>query len=89
MQAAALIAHTIGVLSRADLERQSSVLHALRLPLRWPMALDDVLAGLTKDKKRAGAKQRWILATRVGAGVIRDDVPWDVARAAVASITQG
>lgn len=89
MEAAALIAHNMGVLPRADLERQTAVLRALRLPLRWPMVLDDVLAGLSKDKKRAGAKQRWILATRVGAGVIRDDVPWEVARAAVASITQG
>lgn len=89
MQAAAVIAQKMGVLAHADAERQTAVLDALGLPLRWPMVLDDVMARLIKDKKRAGAKQRWILATRVGAGVIRDDVPWELASAAVACVTPG
>ena len=43
--------------------------------------------GVSLDKKRAGERQRWVLAERVGAGRIRDDVPADIVREAVSSIT--
>jgi 3-dehydroquinate synthetase len=55
--------------------------------VRWAMPAEDVLSRLALDKKRAGSRQRWVLAERVGAGRIRDDVPAEVAREAVTSIT--
>jgi 3-dehydroquinate synthase len=87
MQAAALIAQRLNMLSRSDAERQTALLRALHLPLTFPTSVEDVLARLSVDKKRAGTRQRWILAERVGAARIRDDVPAKVVHEAVSSIT--
>jgi 3-dehydroquinate synthetase len=88
MQAAAYIAERLEMLSAGDAGRQTHLLRALGLPLRWPARADEILARLALDKKRAGARQRWVLAERVGGGRVRDDVPADVAREAVAAVTQ-
>jgi len=88
MQAAANIACELGMLTRDAAERQRALLARLDLPLRWPeVATEDVIARLSLDKKRSGQTQRWVLADRVGSGRIRDDVPMDVVRDAVASVT--
>ena len=88
MEAAARIATAVGMLGKGDANRQQSLLDALMLPRRAPAGyrLDDILARLSVDKKRVGARQRWVLATRVGEAVVRDDVPGDVVRKAVESI---
>lgn len=87
MQAAAYIAERLGLLERVDAQRQSELLRALGLPLSWAAQPEDVLARLSVDKKRAGSRQRWILAERAGSGRIHDDVPADAVREAVTSIT--
>ena len=86
-QAAAHIAQRLDMLSADDARRQTELLIALRLPLRWATPVDDVLGRLTLDKKRAGSRQRWVLADRIGSGRIRDDVPLDIAREAVEAVT--
>jgi hypothetical protein len=43
---------------------------------------------LSLDKKRAGSRQRWVLADRVGAGRVHDDVPTEIARQAIAVVTE-
>jgi 3-dehydroquinate synthase len=89
MQAAAHIGRSMGMLSNDDSERQRTVLKRLGLPTRWSgLAVDDVLARLSLDKKRAGQTQRWVLAERVGSGRIRDDVPEQHAREAVRSVLE-
>jgi 3-dehydroquinate synthase len=88
MQAAALIAQRLGVLDSTDADRQAHLLQALRLPLDWPAPAEDVLARLALDKKRAGARQRWVIAERVGNGRVRDDVPAELAREAVETVTR-
>ena len=87
MQAAALISHGIGLLDEPSAQRQTDLLTALGLPLRSPIPSEEVLKRLVHDKKRAGARQRWVLAERVGAGQIRDDVPTEIVFEAVSSIT--
>jgi 3-dehydroquinate synthase len=87
MQAAAIIAQSMQRLSAADAERQSELLRGLGLPLCWAANAEDVLSRLNLDKKRAGNRQRWILAERVGAACIRDDVPASVVHEAVSSVT--
>jgi len=87
MQAAAHIAQRLDMLSADDARRQTELLIALRLPLHWATPVDDVLGRLTLDKKRAGSRQRWVLADRIGSGRIRDDVPLDIAREAVEAVT--
>jgi 3-dehydroquinate synthetase len=56
--------------------------------MHWAMPLQDVLDRLGLDKKRAGSRQRWVLAERIGAGRIRDDVPLDLVRSAVKAVTE-
>jgi 3-dehydroquinate synthase len=88
MHAAARIAQRLEMLSADDARRQAELLTALALPQRWPTPVEDVLGRLALDKKRAGARQRWVLAERVGSGRVRDDVPPDIAREAVEAVTQ-
>ena len=88
MHAAAHIARGLDMLSDEDARRQTQLLRDLGLPLRWRAPAEDVLSRLTLDKKRAGSRQRWVLADRIGAGRIRDDVPADLARDAVIAVTQ-
>jgi 3-dehydroquinate synthase len=88
MQAAAHIARALDMLSAGDAQRQTRLLRELGLPLRWRAPADEILGRLALDKKRAGSRQRWVLAERVGAGRIRDDVPAEVAREAIRAVTE-
>jgi 3-dehydroquinate synthase len=87
MQAAALIASRMGTLAQDAVERQTDLLRSLGLPLTYRTDTDEVLGRLSLDKKRAGSRQRWILAERIGAAIVRDDVPTDIVREAVTSVT--
>ena len=87
MEAASLIARHLGVLDADAAGRQTRLLRDLGLPLRWPAPTDEVVGRLALDKKRAGSRQRWVLAERIGAGRIRDDVPPQVARDAIEAVT--
>jgi len=87
MQAAALIAERMHMLDTQATARQTQLLTDLRLPLRWAASREDVTRRLGVDKKRAGSRQRWVLAERVGAGRVRDDVPADIVDEAVTSVT--
>ncbi len=86
MQAAAYLAQRLAMLHVDDARRQTALLQALHLPLSWPASVEDVVGRLALDKKRSGSQQRWVLADRIGAGRIRDDVPTELARQAVAAI---
>jgi 3-dehydroquinate synthase len=87
MQAAALIASRMGMLTPDAAARQTRLLSALGLPLTWRAEPDDILGRLSVDKKRAGSRQRWILAERIGAAIVRDDIPTEIVREAVTSVT--
>jgi 3-dehydroquinate synthase len=87
MQAAAMIAQRMRMLASEDVQRQTHLLEALGLPLKWAAPAEDILGRLSLDKKRAGSRQRWVLAERVGAGRIRDDVSAEIVFEAVSSIT--
>jgi 3-dehydroquinate synthase len=89
MQAAASIAQRLGMLRAADAERQAQLLRSLHLPLTWvDVRVDDVLERLSLDKKRVGSRQRWVLAERVGAAVVRADLPPEAVREAVERVTR-
>ncbi len=86
MQAAALIAQRMGMLPAEGAQRQAQLLTRLGLPLTWRADVEEVVVRLGVDKKRAGSKQRWVLADRVGAGRVRDDVPAELVYEAVTSV---
>lgn len=77
MDLAAQIAHGLGLFDAAAVERQRALLHAYGLPTALPPALDpEQLLRLTlHDKKVRGGIVRWIMPTRIGQAVVRDDVP--------------
>jgi 3-dehydroquinate synthase len=87
MCAAAEIAQRLDVLTAEDARRQAQLLKDLGLPLTWPASTEEVVSRLSLDKKRAGSRQRWVLADRVGAGRVHDDVPTEVARQAIEVVT--
>ena len=87
MDGAAEIAAALGMLGPHERRRQEALLAALHLPSRWPAPTDEVLARLVVDKKRVGRTQRWILAERVGAARVREDVPEALVRQAVTRLT--
>jgi 3-dehydroquinate synthase len=88
MQAAAHIALRLEMLSADESRRQTELLIGLGLPVHWATPADEVFGRLTLDKKRAGSRQRWVLAERIGVGRIRDDVPPEIAREAVEAVTR-
>jgi 3-dehydroquinate synthase len=88
MEAASLIARRLDMLDIRAAQRQTNLLEALGLPRRWPAAPDEIVSRLTLDKKRAGSRQNWVLAERVGAGRVRDDVPPEIADDAIRCVTQ-
>jgi 3-dehydroquinate synthase len=87
MQAAAFISERMGMLESRDVQRQTHLLEALGLPLRWAAPPEDIVGRLSLDKKRAGSRQRWVLAERVGAARVRDDVSAEIVFEALSSIT--
>jgi 3-dehydroquinate synthetase len=87
MHAAALIAERLDMLDATAARRQSDLLQTLGLPLRWQAPADAIVSRLALDKKRAGSRQRWVLAEGIGAGRVRDDVPPELAREAIVAVT--
>jgi 3-dehydroquinate synthase len=84
MRGAAHIAHELGMLGSGDADRQRRVLADLGLPRACPaVGVEAVLGRLVVDKKRVGARQRWVLAERVGQARVCDDVPEPLVREAV------
>src|SRR5712691_5166172 len=65
MRAAAEIAQRLDVLTADAAQRQAELLKALALPQSWRTSPEEVLSKLLLDKKRAGSRQRWVLAERV------------------------
>jgi 3-dehydroquinate synthetase len=83
LRAAIDIGTIIGVTPAPISTRALRLLDRLSLgvdPLQ--VRVDDVLTYIEADKKRRGGRLRWVLVGEHGI-VIRDDVPADVARAAV------
>ncbi len=63
--------------SAADAARQRAVLEALELPTSLPADLDleQTLAGLNLDKKRANGVVRWVLPSAIGSAFVDTHVP--------------
>ncbi len=87
MEAAAHLSMRLGCLAPGDAQRQRALLERLGLPVSVSgTTVEDALDRMTLDKKRAGDRQRWVLAERVGVARVRDDVPAEAVVAAVAHV---
>ncbi|MEZ6108111.1 MAG: hypothetical protein R3B96_18880 [Pirellulaceae bacterium] len=67
MACAARLAEQLGMWSNDDSQRQEQLLRRLGLPV-WltPTDLDEILAAMTKDKKAAHGRLKFVLPTRLG-----------------------
>ena len=87
MRAAGMISVELGLLSEDGFERQQRLIRACGLPETAPgLDADAVIEATLLDKKVAGGKVRWVLLERLGKAVLRDGVPDDVVRRAVAAV---
>lgn len=84
MQCATNMAEKAGLLSAADSATiQASVKALGRLPRINDLNANEIMAATAHDKKAAQGKIPFILPTRIGEVIVRDDLPPQVLRAAV------
>jgi len=82
MAAAGLIAHAMGMIALEDVDRMKALLLRAGLPVTVPESVEmgAVLNAMTRDKKISKKRLRFILPTRIGEVVMRDDVPMELVR---------
>ncbi len=82
MIAAGQIAGHLGMVSAPDLERLRALLKRAQLPVSIPCSLDidAVLSAMTRDKKVAKGRLRFVLPTKIGEVHIHRDVPMDLVK---------
>jgi 3-dehydroquinate synthetase len=78
----ARLASRLGLCDAALLDRQTSMLAALGLPVRLaslvhgnPPVRERIVSAMAHDKKASGGRLRFVLPEALGRTVIRDDVP--------------
>ncbi|MGI8423178.1 MAG: 3-dehydroquinate synthase [Chloroflexota bacterium] len=81
MVGAAEISRRRGLIGQALLDRVETALLRNELPVRYDSSLasaERLLEAAASDKKRAGARLRWVLTTGLGATTVAHDVPDDL-----------
>jgi 3-dehydroquinate synthase len=87
MVAASRTSVKLAMLDEPSCDRIVRVIDAAGLPTRGlTLPVDQVVTAMIYDKKVIAGKVRFVLPTRIGEVVIRDDVPADVVNDAVASL---
>ncbi len=87
MRAAARIGLAVGTCDQALIDRLDATLDRFGLPSRSSADPVEVLRLMRGDKKRTAGVQRWVLPVSGGGVEIRTDVPEDVVRAALETVT--
>jgi len=89
MCAAAELARLLGMVDEAFVRRQRACLEALELPVCWPdLPVDAAMDAARKDKKSRAGVMRFVLPTRLGEVVVREDVPPELARQAFEAVAR-
>ncbi|MBO0799677.1 MAG: hypothetical protein J2P31_12725, partial [Blastocatellia bacterium] len=84
MKCAAAIAEKAGIVARPEAEAIRDDIDALgKLPRISDLSVKDVVAAMAHDKKVKQGKIPFILPTRIGEVVVRDDIAKPIVRAAV------
>jgi len=87
MAAATFAAVKLGMFNSDDRKRVLAVIEKAGLPTKASdLSVDRVIEGMSFDKKVRAGKVRFVLPDRIGHVVVRDDVPPEVVRDAVASL---
>jgi 3-dehydroquinate synthase len=88
MTAACRLAADLEMISAADRDRVMRLIERVGLPTTASVDPDAVVAAMAFDKKVSGAKVRFVLPDLIGHVVVRDDVPVELVRQAVRSISR-
>ncbi|HEX5500016.1 MAG TPA: 3-dehydroquinate synthase, partial [Thermomicrobiales bacterium] len=86
-RAATRIGAAMGTCDEAMVERTDALLDAFGLPRTAEIDEERALGLLGSDKKRAAGRVRWVLPLTAGGVTLRDDVPAEMARAALRAVT--
>ena len=85
MAGAAAISERMGLLADEERQRMETLMRDMGLPLcAEGVMADAIYKDLFHDKKTVGGRIHWVLAEGSGAVIVRDDVPEDIVRSAVA-----
>jgi 3-dehydroquinate synthase len=89
MVAAGLIALELGMWQQQDTQRQQALIQKAGLPTHLPNELDieAIIEALQVDKKVKAGKVRFVLPTQIGAVSLTDQVPSDIIRQVLRSMT--
>ncbi|MGA2496900.1 MAG: 3-dehydroquinate synthase [Tepidisphaeraceae bacterium] len=88
MVAACHAAKALGMIDRASCDRVAALLRAAELPTKGlTLPIDNVVSAMIYDKKVKSGNVRFVLPSAIGAVTVRDDVPAEIVRDAVASLT--
>lgn len=88
MRAAMRIGGTLGTATPIDIEYVDSLIDRFGLPARAVVDRDRVMDLIASDKKKRSGRLRWILPLNSGGVTISEDVPLEVARAALEQVTE-
>jgi 3-dehydroquinate synthase len=82
MVAAGHIATGMGITTSAEVERLRALLVRAGLPVSVPERVnaDAVVSAMNRDKKISRGRLRFVLLTRIGEAVVRNDVPMELVR---------
>ncbi len=86
MVAACRLAVSLGTLEKPAAERISRLIDKAGLPTSHDIDVDEVVRLMSFDKKVKAGRLRFILPEAIGTVTIRDDVPVELVREAVASL---
>ena len=90
MMGAARIAERMGILDNEVVARQADVLRTLGLPLAAPgVNAEAVMETMLLDKKVVGGRLRFVLLEEIGRPVVHGDVPGEIVREVVRTLTAG
>ena len=81
------ISRRLHLVDEATVTRAQNLIERLGLPTKAEgCTVDAMYAGIFHDKKTVNGKVNWVLADRIGHTIVKNDVPEDVVRAAMAGI---
>ena len=84
MMGAASMAQEMGLHSQDIVDRQRRLLDRFNLPTSAKgVNVDDILKGMSLDKKVQGGSKRWVMLEEVGRSVVRSDVPEELVQKTV------
>ncbi|MBQ1915073.1 MAG: 3-dehydroquinate synthase [Selenomonadaceae bacterium] len=87
MMGAAHISRDMGLVDEAEVQRAKDLIEALHLPVGAEgCTVENMYASIFHDKKTVNGKVNWVLMESIGSVVVRNDVPEDLVKKAMAKV---